>query len=385
MALTLAELCFSAEKDYGMTLIAGEKGIDNMVRWAHYIEGGEVPRFLKGYELVFTTGMENHDAGRLINFAEKLHDYGASGFVINLGPYVDRVPDGLIEYCDSVDFPLYTIPWETRIVDITYEFCHHIVADEKKSRTVADTFIYAINNPLKEDGYKAELKKSGFTEGEEYSIAAVKLSVSDDRRMENLDRTARYNIARRLNGYSLRHSVFNLDKLIIVICQGIGRDDFEQEMKNQAEAMNMSFSGNLICIGTGPRSNSGGDLSAAYKKAVSVVKLAESFKTEFMSYSKTGAYKLLMSVENKNSLTDYYNECLGRLIEYDSKNKTDYISTLRCYLENDSSISEVARITYVHRNTVNYKIKKIKEILDCELTQKDKLMLTLAFMTERII
>ena len=64
---------------------------------------------------------------------------------------------------------------------------------------------------------------------------------------------------------------------------------------------------------------------------------------------------------------------------------TDYLGTLRLYLENDSSIAEVARITYVHRNTVNYKIKKIKEILGCELTQKDKLELMLAFMAEKLI
>ena len=86
MALTLAELCAGTEKDYGMTLIAGEKGIDNMVQWVHYIEGGEVPRFLHGYELVFTTGMENHNTGWLIKFAEKLHEYRACGFVISLGP-----------------------------------------------------------------------------------------------------------------------------------------------------------------------------------------------------------------------------------------------------------------------------------------------------------
>ena len=50
-----------------------------------------------------------------------------------------------------------------------------------------------------------------------------------------------------------------------------------------------------------------------------------------------------------------------------------------------TEIAEVARITYVHRNTVNYKIKKIKEILGCELTQKDKLELMLAFMAEKLI
>ena len=118
---------------------------------------------------------------------------------------------------------------------------------------------------------------------------------------------------------------------------------------------------------------------------MSVLKLVKSNNSDFMSYSQTGVYKLLMSVENKRNLAEYCNECLGKLAEYDRKNKTDYLGTLRLYLENDSSIAEVARITYVHRNTVNYKIKKIKEILGCELTQKDKLELMLAFMAEKLI
>ena len=63
MALTLEELCRNSENDYGMMLIAGEKGTDNIVQWVHYIEGGEVPRFLHGYELVFTTGIAHQDTG----------------------------------------------------------------------------------------------------------------------------------------------------------------------------------------------------------------------------------------------------------------------------------------------------------------------------------
>ena len=385
MALTLAELCFSAEKDYGMTLIAGKNGTDNMVRWAHYIEGGEVPRFLRGYELVFTTGMENHDTGRLINFAEKLHEYGASGFVINLGPYVDKVPEVLIEYCDSVDLPLYTIPWETRIVDITYEFCHHIVADEKKSRTMADIFIYAITNPENEENYKPELNKKGFADGEDYCIAAVYISDNESGNKDDLERTVKYNIVRRLNNYSLKHSVFMIDRFTIVVCQGIDNIVFEAEMKKQADMLNEVFSTADVYIGVGPKVKDSGELSSAYKKTTSVLKLAKSNNSDFMSYSQTGVYKLLMSVENKRNLAEYCNECLGKLAEYDRRNKTDYLGTLRLYLENDSSIAEVARITYVHRNTVNYKIKKIKEILGCELTQKDKLELMLAFMAEKLI
>ena len=162
MALTLEELCAGTEKEYGMKLIAGKNGTDDMVRWVHYIEGGETPRFLHGYELIFTTGMENQYSTWLLKFAEKLHEYGACGLVINIGPYVGDVPEDVREYCDKVSLPLYTIPWETRIVDITYEMCHHIVTDEKQSRSVAESVIYAINNPHEKRGLRGGAGKRGF-------------------------------------------------------------------------------------------------------------------------------------------------------------------------------------------------------------------------------
>ncbi len=385
MALTLEELCAGAEKDYGMCLIAGEKGLDNMVQWVHYIEGGDVPRFLHGYELVFTTGMENHNADWLVKFAKRLHEYGACGLVINLGPYVKDVPEQVIEYCESVNLPLYTIPWETRIVDITYEFCHHIVTDEKMSRGRAETFMYAISNPSKEEDYRAELEKNGFVDGEEYAFAAVRLRVGDKARKESVERTARYGAVRALNKYTARHSVFIMDKLMLIICQGIGRDDFESEMEKLSEMLRLAFPQDNIYLGVSSYENKSSLLARAYKRAGGVVKLAENSGRPFMKYSESGMFKLLMAVEDKNSLAEYYRDCLGVLIDYDEKNNTDYMATLRLYLENDSSIAEVAKQTFVHRNTVNYKIKKIKEILKCEFNQSDKLKLMLAFSIEKII
>lgn len=383
MALTLAELCAGTEKDYGMTLIAGEKGIDNMVQWVHYIEGGEVPRFLHGYELVFTTGMENHNTGWLIKFAEKLHEYRACGFVINLGPYVKDVPSEVIDYCNRVSLPLYTIPWETRIIDITYELCHHIVTDEKQSRNVADTFIYAINNPLREEKYKPELEKIGFVDGEPYEVAALKIDM-DKEKLESAERVAKYNAIRRLNKYTQRHSVFSLESVIIIICQGIEQSIFEKEIKELAESLKELCDGK-IAAGTAVSETNGSKIYKAYRCACDVVKISLTKGEIFNKYSDMGVYKILMAADDKECLKNYCDEFLGALRDYDEKNNTDYLNTLRLYLENDSSITAVASITFVHRNTVNYKIKKIKEILGCELTQSDKLKIMLAFAAERLI
>lgn len=336
MALTLAELCAGTEKDYGMTLIAGEKGIDNMVQWVHYIEGGEVPRFLHGYELVFTTGMENHNTDWLIKFAEKLHEYRACGFVINLGPYVKDVPSEVIDYCNRVNLPLYTIPWETRIIDITYEMCHHIVTDEKQSRNVADTFIYAINNPLREEKYKPELEKIGFVDGEPYEVAALRLDIEKDR-LETIERMAKYNAIRRLNRYTERHSVFTLEPVIMIICQGIEHSDFEKEIRELAESLKGPCKGKAAA-GTAASETNGSRIYKSYRCACDIVKISLEKGEVFNRYEDMGVYKILMAADDKGCLKSYCDEFLGPIREYDAKNNTDYLDTLRLYLENLSLI-----------------------------------------------
>ena len=44
---------------------------------------------------------------------------------------------------------------------------------------------------------------------------------------------------------------------------------------------------------------------------------------------------------------------------------------LKKYLQNNGSVNDTANQMYVHRNTINYKLKKIEEILDVDLSSLD--------------
>lgn len=57
------------------------------------------------------------------------------------------------------------------------------------------------------------------------------------------------------------------------------------------------------------------------------------------------------------------------LKRYDARNNTDLCDTLFHYLMNDRSTSKTAEATFSHRNTVQYKIKKIMTIIDDDLSE----------------
>ncbi len=58
---------------------------------------------------------------------------------------------------------------------------------------------------------------------------------------------------------------------------------------------------------------------------------------------------------------------LYKLVAYDREHHTSYSETLEAYLECYKNINEVSKIMHIHRNTLNYRLKKIEEILGISL------------------
>lgn len=66
---------------------------------------------------------------------------------------------------------------------------------------------------------------------------------------------------------------------------------------------------------------------------------------------------------------------LFRLQEHDERYNTDFIETLRTYLECDRSAAKAAEKLHLHRSTFFYRIKKLEELLDVDLNDSKLLFL----------
>jgi DNA-binding PucR family transcriptional regulator len=63
------------------------------------------------------------------------------------------------------------------------------------------------------------------------------------------------------------------------------------------------------------------------------------------------------------------------LQDYDERYHTDFIETLRTYLECDRSAAKAAEKLHLHRSTFFYRIKKLEELLDVDLNDSKLLFL----------
>ena len=62
------------------------------------------------------------------------------------------------------------------------------------------------------------------------------------------------------------------------------------------------------------------------------------------------------------------------LLEYDRKNNSNLTTTLYVYLDNFGNTAKSAELLYIHKNTLLYRMQKIKEILHCELENGEEIL-----------
>ena len=60
---------------------------------------------------------------------------------------------------------------------------------------------------------------------------------------------------------------------------------------------------------------------------------------------------------------------LGRVIEHDRTHQTEFLPTLKVYMENQLSAQKVASFLFVHRQTVIYRMGKISELTGLDLAE----------------
>ena len=104
-------------------------------------------------------------------------------------------------------------------------------------------------------------------------------------------------------------------------------------------------------------------LYTAHRQAYEAYLVSRIKNQPVVSYEEIGLYRTVFSIPDTSSLIALSMPLLRPLLSYDKKHHTDYFSLLRLYLEHGKSVQAAAKVVYTHRNTVNYRIGKIKELL----------------------
>lgn len=188
-------------------------------------------------------------------------------------------------------------------------------------------------------------------------------------------------------------SFYRNNRVIILVGQNKNKGKMTvTEIKNYAkklyELWNQLNIKVTFQIGIGQQYPSISEVYKSYTEANEVLRLLKyQVDQSTISHFEDFAINYLLESNIKESvLKDFLTKYLGKLMEHDSSHQTSYIYTLECYFQHHLNVSETAKVMYLHRNTLIYRIERMKEILQNDLkNSEDLLKIQIALKIYRIL
>lgn len=386
MPITVSKLYNNCASLYQMKLLAGHKGLNNLVEWVHIVEDPEVASFLHGHELIFSAGYMNRDDKWLLSFAENLHAMKTSAFVVNIGPYSKRVPQEVVEFCNEAGMPLFTIPWKTRMVDVTRDFCTRIMHNDEVEASIATTIKNIIFKVGDLETQIRQMERYGYARDSSLCFVNISLdNCKEECSSENMEKLRHYveQITRRRQSLFVS---FTYQLNMVIVLSESEMDNVRRFVSELLEMIQREKDTFSIYVGVSAIVPGFVNQDSNFDKAIAANEMAKKKNIRFTYYDDLDIYKVLLAVKDKNILSEYYHDVLGKLEQYDMENSTALMGFLNAYLTNNGSPVLVSEQQFIHRNTVNNQIKKIEKIMGYNLLDLDeKVRCRLGFLIRDII
>ena len=139
--------------------------------------------------------------------------------------------------------------------------------------------------------------------------------------------------------------------------------------------------GKSVTIGVGRVKPSVLQSSESYDEARRALEMIRSAQGpgRIAFWNRLGVNKLLFSLSNDSAAEDFCREMLSPLLDLDETHRETLLKTLSALAECNWSVKESARLLSVHENTVKYRYKRVRELLDFNPdSSEDRLRMALA-------
>ena len=171
----------------------------------------------------------------------------------------------------------------------------------------------------------------------------------------------------------LQDFVLSINEMDIAVVKQISGSTTSEELEKMAVAMEDTLKNELrikTVIGIGTIADHLRELADSYKEAQTAIEVGKVFDTEksIMHYENLGIGRLIYQLPT--TLCEIF------LSEVFKKNSIDSLDqetlfTINKFFENNLNVSETSRKLFVHRNTLVYRLEKIKKLTGLDLRQFD--------------
>ncbi|HUB38574.1 MAG TPA: helix-turn-helix domain-containing protein [Streptosporangiaceae bacterium] len=127
------------------------------------------------------------------------------------------------------------------------------------------------------------------------------------------------------------------------------------------------------CIGVGGRCHEVGDFPRSYREAQLALRIQKAVggSDQVTLFDDLGVYQILATDTDASAMESFTRDWLGALLDYDGVHGAQLVRTLSEYLDRGGSYDSTATALSVHRSTLKYRLRRIREVSGYDLGSPD--------------
>ncbi len=197
-----------------------------------------------------------------------------------------------------------------------------------------------------------------------------------------------YDVLQNLFPDKNKDFIININETDIALVKEIKPNIDEKDIDKLASSIVDTLSGEFYThctVGIGTVVNSIKDLARSFKEAQVALEVGKVFDTEkpIVSYNHLGIARLIYQLPT--TLCEMFLKEVFRKGSIDALDH-ETLFTIQRFFENSLNVSETSRKLFVHRNTLVYRLEKIKKITGLDLREfEDAIVFKVALMVKRYL
>ena len=374
-----------------LKLKAGESGLWHVVRWIYFADCLQcikseymLENYIHGGEFVILTNRSvTDDSEKLMTLIGQMWEHGIAALGINEG----QISEELLEYCEKKELPLFELPERFPLIDLSQLMCRRLVQEENERNAAEQLFSSILDaEHLSKERVMAQARHLNINLEGSFCVAEFTFeSIWDKDDSLTLGQNIKHMIHTEFSFYT-KEDILILPQagsiLVLIPVSQMDDDQIREILVRIIEHAQREYRMELSA-GVGNSAAYLDEVKRSRNEASAAIRAASATNMpgRVFFYKDQGIYTLISHVDDVRVLDEYVEAQIGKLISYDELNAGSLCETLENYLMHSCNAKRTAEAMFIHRNTLNYRMKKIRELLNCEFEDLNKcLALKLAFL-----
>lgn len=361
MSITVAE-ALKLKHFRHFNLHAGEWGLDNKIEKIGILDHEIVEElngeFGKGDFVLTSFTPARNDIDLLIKSIQGLIQNNVSGLAIK-NIYFKGLPPTIVELANKMSFPIFMFDESIYYEDVIAE-----INDEIKSKDNDELQATKIDILLKESLSKSVVRELALDLNHSFKENFLVAFCKEKKYVNNKHILKLLELYKFQTQQSIYHLVIKYRDGILIICSHDSNNTLLAD--TQAIIDGLGIKNDAFTVGISNMHKSLSQFAKGVHEAFYAVRASKK-ECQVSTYYKTiGIHQILLPFIENDWLKEYSTQLLTPIKNYDDKYHTQLFETAIAYVENDQSIKRTSEILFQHNNTIRYRLKKIKELLQME-------------------